>query len=197
MKKLKDFYFKKAKTERYRARSVYKLKEIDDQFHVIRRGSVILDIGCAPGSWSQYLLEKIGTGRVIGIDIAEVRNIDDDRFTFIQNDIMNLDTEKLKSNTGLIDLIASDACPSTTGSKFMDASRSMALVKRIFEVSRALLKPGGSVIAKVLMGEDVDGYIKGLKKEFSRIALCKPKSSRKESRELFIIAISRKRTHDS
>ena len=192
MKKLKDYYFKRAKTEKYRARSVFKLKEIDDRFHIIRRGLTVLDIGCAPGSWSQYLLEKIGSGMVVGIDVVRVRNIDDIRFTFILNDIMKIDLEELKVKTGQVDLIVSDACHSTTGNKFMDASRSITIVKRVFEISSALLKQEGSVIAKILMGEDVGDYIKSLKNGFNRITLCKPKSSRKESREMFVIAISRK-----
>ena len=192
MKKVKDYYFKRAKTEKYHARSVFKLKEIDDRFHIIRRGLTVLDIGCAPGSWSQYLLEKIGSGIVLGIDVVRVRNIDDSRFTFIQDDIMKIDLEELKVKTGQIDLIVSDACSSTTGNKFMDASRSMTIVKRVFEISAVLLKQEGSVIAKILMGEDVGDYIKSLKNRFNRITLCKPKSSRKESREMFVIAISRK-----
>jgi 23S rRNA (uridine2552-2'-O)-methyltransferase len=192
MKNLKDYYFKKAKTEQYRARSVFKLKEIDERFHIIRRGSTVLDIGCAPGSWSQYLLEKIGSGTVFGVDVAKIKSINDTRFTFIQDDIMVMNPEELKAKTGHVDLIISDACPSTTGNKFMDASRSLSMVKRVFEISASLLKQKGSVIAKVLMGEDVGDYTKSLKNAFKRIVLCKPKSSRKESREMFIIAMSKR-----
>lgn len=192
MKKVHDYYFKKAKQEKYHARSVFKLKEIDDRFRIIKRGLTVLDIGCAPGSWSQYLLEKIGSGMIVGIDIVRVNNIDDNRFTFIQDDIMKIDLEELKEKTGNIDLIVSDACPSTTGNKFMDASRSISIVKRVFEISASLLKKEGSVVAKILMGEDVGEYVKELQKMFNRVTLTKPKSSRKESREMFIIAISKR-----
>ncbi|UCB46114.1 MAG: SAM-dependent methyltransferase [Spirochaetota bacterium] len=192
MKKVHDYYFKKAKQEKYHARSVFKLKEIDDRFRIIKRGLTVLDIGCAPGSWSQYLLEKIGSGMIVGIDIVRVNNIDDSRFTFIQDDIMKIDLEELKEKTGNIDLIVSDACPSTTGNKFMDASRSISIVKRVFEISASLLKKEGSVVAKILMGEDVGEYVKELQKMFNRVTLTKPKSSRKESREMFIIAISKR-----
>jgi 23S rRNA (uridine2552-2'-O)-methyltransferase len=192
MKKVQDYYFKKAKQEKYHARSVFKLKEIDERFHIIKRGLTVLDIGCAPGSWSQYLLEKIGSGKVIGIDLVRVNNINDSRFISMQDDIMKIDLQKLKVKTGKIDLILSDACPSTTGNKFMDASRSMIIVKRVFDTAAYLLKYDGSVVAKILMGEDVGDYIKKLRKMFSSVKLCKPKSSRKESREMFIIAISRR-----
>jgi 23S rRNA (uridine2552-2'-O)-methyltransferase len=192
MKKLKDHYFKRAKTEKYRARSVFKLKEIDDRFRIVRKGLTVLDIGCAPGSWSQYLLEKIGPGMVVGIDIVRIKNINDNRFTFVENDIMKIDPEEIEEKTGQVDLIVSDACPNTTGNKFMDASRSITLVKRVFDISITLLKQEGNVVAKILMGEDVGDYIGSLKKMFRKITLSKPKSSRKESREMFIVAISKR-----
>jgi 23S rRNA (uridine2552-2'-O)-methyltransferase len=192
MKKVQDYYFKKAKQEKYHARSVFKLKEIDERFHIIKRGLTVLDIGCSPGSWSQYLLEKIGSGKVVGIDVVRANNIDDSRFTFIQDNILKIDLEELKVKTGNIDLIVSDACPSTTGNKFTDASRSMSIVKRVFDISASLLKQEGSVVAKILMGEDTGDYVKELRKIFNRVTLCKPKSSRQESREMFVIAISRR-----
>jgi len=192
MKAVKDHYFKKAKQERYLARSVYKLKEIDDRYGLVKKGMKVLDIGCAPGSWSQYLLERIGPGTVFGIDIVDTPKISDDRFTYIKKDINSIDGDDLKSNVGDVDLVVSDACPNTSGNKFMDAQKSMEIVRKVFCISDTVLKHGGSVVAKVLMGEDVGEFVREVKQEFDSVRLAKPKSSRKESRETFIVALFRR-----
>ena len=125
MRKVRDYYSKRAREEQYRARSVYKLKEMDRKFHLIRRGMSVLDIGCAPGSWSQYALERTGNGHITGIDLDASVALGDSRFSYIQADILNPD---IVSNFGLegknghspscYDLILSDAAPKTTGNKF-------------------------------------------------------------------------------
>lgn len=192
MKAVKDHYFKKAKQERYLARSVYKLKEIDGRYRLVKKGMKVLDIGCAPGSWSQYLLERIGPGTVFGIDIMDTPKISDDRFTYIKKDINSIDRDDLKSNVGDVDLVVSDACPNTSGNKFMDAQKSMEIVRKVFGISDTVLKHGGSVVAKVLMGEDVGEFVREVKQEFESVRLAKPKSSRKQSRETFIVALFRR-----
>jgi 23S rRNA (uridine2552-2'-O)-methyltransferase len=212
MKKIKDYYYRKAKEEKYPARSVYKLIEIDQKYHILKKGQLILDVGCAPGSWSMYMLKKIENGRVIGIDIDSKVHIEDPRFHFINDDILRLDiqiiSDKLHYETQLedkteelskklserplthpsLDLIVSDAAPKTTGDKFFDSQQSLILVKRVFEIAKVLLKPGGTVVAKIFQGEDVGDFIKGIKPDFNEVHLFKPKSSRSESKELFIIA---------
>lgn len=221
MKKIRDYYFRKAKEEKYPARSVYKLIEIDRKYHVLRKGQTILDVGCAPGSWSMYMLKRVGNGRVIGIDIDSKVNIQDHRFHFINDDILRLNNsvlagelkgeiqskERSKEQTQepsikvseekpliqpIFDLIVSDAAPKTTGDKFFDSQQSLIIVKRVFEIATDLLKPGASVVAKVFQGEDVSEFIRGLKSHFREVHLFKPKSSRSESKELFIIALKRR-----
>jgi 23S rRNA (uridine2552-2'-O)-methyltransferase len=192
MKAVKNHYFKKAKQEQYLARSVYKLKEIDNRHRLTRKGIRVLDIGCSPGSWSQYLLERIGPGRVFGIDSAGAPKISDSRFTFIKTDIRSMDPGDLKSRVGTVDLLVSDACPNTSGNKFMDGQRSIEIVRLVFYLSEALLASGGSVVAKVLMGEDVGEFVQNLGQDFEKVILCKPKASRKESRETFIVALHRR-----
>ena len=192
MRKVRDHYAKKARKDRYRARSVYKLMEMDRKYQLIRTGMAVLDIGCAPGSWSQYVLEKVGKGHVTGIDLAPSVSLGDSRFSYIHADILNHDTVSILSGEGckrpLFDLILSDAAPKTTGSKFSDSQNSLRLVRNVFELSGTFLKNGGAVCAKVFQGEDMKTFVDSLRKGFARVDLFKPKSSRAESRELYIIA---------
>jgi len=197
LKKIQNHYFKKAKKEKYSARSVYKLEEINNKYQLIKNGFQVLDIGCAPGSWSQYLLKKIGNGKIVGIDIKKNVQISDKRFTFIHGNIFHIDEKFLNSNQNTFDLITSDAAPNTTGNKFVDSQNSLAIVKKVFQIAQSVLKINGSIIAKVFQGEDLKAFIDGVRKDFLKIVLFKPKSSRKESYELFIIAIKRNENIDT
>jgi 23S rRNA (uridine2552-2'-O)-methyltransferase len=202
MREIRDYYYKKAKAEQYRARSVYKLMEIDRKFHLLRKGFSVLDIGCAPGSWSQYALEHVKNGHITGIDLAHSVDIRDSRFTFIQADILD---KNVLAHIGCktedrgtfcsFDLIVSDAAPKTTGNKFTDSQNSLQLVRAVFEIAKSLLRDGGSVVSKVFQGEDVKGFIDSIRQDFGRVDLFKPKSSRVESRELYIIARNRGGQH--
>jgi len=197
MKKIFDHYSKKAKEENYAARSVYKLIEIDQKYNIIKRGMKILDIGCSPGSWSQYILKRIGKGKLFGIDISNKItsriSSKDKRFTFIKSDIFYLNIDLLKEKTGELDLILSDISPNTTGDKFLDSQISLRMLEQVFKISDALLKPSKNVVAKVFQGEDLEGYLKDyIKSKYERILRFKPKSSRKESKEIYIIAIGKK-----
>jgi len=191
MRNVVDHYTRKAHAEHYRARSVYKLIEIDEKFGVVKKCMQVLDLGCSPGSWSQYMLKKIGRGRVVGVDTAGHVQVHDNRFRFISADIHTLTVENL--NGQKFDLITSDAMPHTTGNKFVDSQASLNLVRSVFRLAQDALVPGGIVVAKVFQGEDLGKFILEIKKRFERVVLFKPKSSRKESREIFIIAFDRKR----
>lgn len=202
MREVRDHYYRRAKAEHYRARSVYKLMEIDKKFRLIRKGCTVLDLGCAPGSWSQYILERIGNGAVIGVDMEGSVELGDGRFTFVQVDILD---EKAPSHiahsagvhgsTTAFNLIVSDAAPRTTGSKFMDAQSSLRLAQAVFKIGDQMLQRGGSVVAKVFQGEDVREFVESLRGDFGYVDLFKPKSSRSESRELYIIARNRGGKH--
>ncbi len=193
MQKVRDHYFKKAKQEKYFARSVYKLEEIDKKYRLFKKGVKVLDIGCSPGSWSQYMLKKVGNGSIVGIDIKNSVRIHDNRFTFIQGDILKLDPEFLKKQFKTFDIITSDAAPKTTGNKFSDAVQSLDIVSRVFSIAEMILTPGGGAVAKVFQGEDLKAFLEEVKKSFEKVSLFKPKSSRKESREIFIIAHNRRK----
>jgi 23S rRNA (uridine2552-2'-O)-methyltransferase len=198
MRRAADHFAKKARHENYRARSVYKLKEIDRKFRLLHRGFAVLDIGCAPGSWSQYVLERVGHGRVTGVDLLPSVAIADRRFRYLQADILTDDIarnlagrEKGGPTSVLFDLILSDAAPRTTGDKFSDSQHSLRLVRAVFEISEAALKSGGCVAAKVFQGEDVKDFIDIIRRSYEKVVLFKPKSSRAESKELYIIARNR------
>jgi 23S rRNA (uridine2552-2'-O)-methyltransferase len=190
MKQIRDHYFKKAKREHYLARSVYKLAEIDHKYRIFSKGLRVLDIGCAPGSWSQYILQHIGEGSVVGMDLADGVAIGDSRFSYIQADLLEENIERTLS-VQRYDVIVSDAAPKTTGNGFTDAQASLRLVERVFSLAESVLNNGGTAVAKVFQGEDLKGFVEGLKKRYRRVSLFKPKSSRAESRELFIIAQER------
>ena len=194
MQKVRDHYFKKAKQDKYPARSVYKLEEIDKKYRFFKKGIKVLDIGCSPGSWSQYMLKKIGNGSIVGIDISGNIRIHDNRFTFLQGDIFEIDLNLLKKQFKSFDIIASDAAPKTTGNKFSDSVQSLNIVSRVFSISENILAPGGAAVAKVFQGEDLKALIEEIKNSFEKVSLFKPKSSRKESREIFIIAQNRRDT---
>jgi 23S rRNA (uridine2552-2'-O)-methyltransferase len=195
MRDLRDHFYRRAKAEHYRARSVYKLMEIDQKFRLIGKGFTVLDIGCAPGSWSQYMLERIGNGMIIGVDVENPVELGDGRFTFVHADILDenapsriMNEGRMQGSNPAFNLIVSDAAPKTTGSKFMDAQNSLRLVQAVFKIADQLLQSGGSVAAKVFQGEDVKGFVDSLRGGFGNVDLFKPKSSRSESRELYIIA---------
>jgi 23S rRNA (uridine2552-2'-O)-methyltransferase len=193
MQKVQDHYFKKAKQEKYYARSVYKLEEIDKKYRLLKKGINVLDIGCSPGSWSQYILKKIGNGHISGIDINDSIRLRDSRFTFINCDIFDFDNSILNKEFKTFDIITSDAAPNTTGNKFADAAQSLDIVKKVFSIAENILQPGGTVVAKVFQGEDLKAFLVEIKNSFEKVTLFKPKSSRKESREIFIIAQNRRK----
>ncbi len=189
MRNVQDHYTKKAHAEHYRARSVYKLIEMDEKFGIVKKGMRVLDLGCSPGSWTQYMLKKIGRGSVVGVDSTGRVQVHDNRFSFISADIHVLTLKDLGPRR--FDLITSDAMPHTTGNKFADAQASLNLVRSVFRLAQEALMPGGTVVAKAFQGEDFGEFIREIKTTYEKIVLFKPKSSRKKSREIFIVASSR------
>jgi len=192
MQEVRDYYFKRAKEEHYLARSVYKLMEIDRKFRLLQGGMRTLDIGCAPGSWSQFILQRIGKGQLVGMDLEDKVSIQDKRFTYVKADLLDPSVRTVLGPPQF-DLMVSDAAPKTTGNGFSDAQASLRLVRGVFTLAEELLKTGGSVVAKVFQGEDVKGFVDGIRGKYTKVSLFKPKSSRKESRELFIIAQGRRK----
>ena len=179
MIKRKDFFFKKAKREGYLARSSYKLIELNKRYGLIKDNYEVLDIGCSPGSWVQVCL-KLRAKRIVGIDL-EAAKIKDKKFAFINEDIGEIDVEKL----GRFDAVLSDISPKTKG--FFDAEESTELSRKAWKVAEKVLKPGGNFLCKIFQGAEFDVFTREIRKNFSFFKVSKPKASRKESREMYLI----------
>ena len=136
----KDYYAEKARGEKWLARSVYKLEEIDRKHGIIRKGSHILDLGCYPGSWSQYCLKKAGIrGRVVGLDLKRPDRLIAPQFRFLEADILQLRADWLRQEAGEFDAVISDLAPSTTGIRIIDTRRSLELAERALEIALSLI----------------------------------------------------------
>lgn len=184
-----DAYTRRARDEKWLARSVYKLQEIDNRFRLIKRGGRILDLGCYPGSWSQYALGKVGPdGEVVGIDLNRPNRLSARGFQFIQADIMTLDVEWLIQEVSCRDLVMSDLAPSTSGIGAVDESRSLALAGRAAMIACSSLKSGGHFVCKIFEGEDLNQFKKEVSDHFRQIRLIRPKATRKRSREVYLVA---------
>ena len=191
MKEVKDFYYKKAKKENYKARSVFKLEEAQNKFKFLKPSDTILDIGCSPGSFSQYMLNKIiKSGLVVGVDILP-NNLHHQKFKFILGDIKEMNLETFDNI--MFDVVVSDAMPNTTSDKETNHFRSMSLVRSIFNLTKDVLKENGHFFFKVFDGKDLQDFRKELNDYFSSVNIFKPKTSRDESREVFIFAKEFKR----
>lgn len=184
-----DPYFQQAKQEGYRARSAYKLLQIQEKFRVIRRGNVVVDLGAAPGSWSQVLTKLVsGKGRVIALDVQEMEPIPG--VTCLQGDMTDPDVQAqvIEIAGGHADVVLSDAAPSTTGVKLRDHVLSIELGRAAFTVAQQLLRPGGNMVIKVFEGEDLPALIRDVKLAFHPVKVHTPKATRNESWESFIVA---------
>jgi 23S rRNA (uridine2552-2'-O)-methyltransferase len=184
-----DPYFKKAKKDGYRARSAYKLTQIQEKFHVIHRGDVVVDLGAAPGSWSQVATKLVGSqGRVVALDLQAMDPIPG--VDLIQGDMLDPDVRaQIKAwADGRADVVLSDAAPSTTGIKLRDHVRSVELARTAFELARSLLASQGSMVLKVFEGEDFPKLLREVKQAFRRVQGHKPSATRDESWEMFIVA---------
>lgn len=190
--KWSDHYTLRARKENYAARSVYKLAEIQKKHRLITPGKAVLDLGCAPGSWLQFAAEQTGPrGRVVGIDLKPVKIALPAHVQIITGDIYELGPEAGQA-LGSFDVVLSDMAPATTGHKFSDAVRSFDLCRAALATAEQVLKPGGHFVCKIFQGEDFKPFCDQVKDKFNRMQIFKPQSSRKASREIFIIGLGRK-----
>ena len=194
MRKVQDYYFKKAKKENYPARSVYKLEEAQNKFHFIKGGDRVLDFGCFPGSWSIYAAKIVGPqGLVVGVDLQKVKKISFAKSAEIMwfcNDIMSEDiVGKMQEISKTFGVILSDIAPRTSGNKWVDQQQSLNLARRVLELAASLLGNGGNFYVKVFEGEDFREFVDRVRKNFKTVKIVKPKSSRNESREVFVLGM--------
>ncbi len=189
-----DHYFHRAKREGYASRAVYKLMEIQERYRLLRRGMVVLDLGAAPGSWAQYAAGIVGPqGCVVGIDLKPITLSFPPQVVVLQGDIRDHRWEEtLTAQYGLFDVVLSDVAPDTTGAKHADAARSAALVETALSLTRRVLKEGGYFLAKMFQGEDTPRVIQEVRRDFVSVRVVKPLASKKESREVYLLAMQRK-----
>ncbi|MEE3190700.1 MAG: 23S rRNA (uridine(2552)-2'-O)-methyltransferase RlmE [Pseudomonadota bacterium] len=185
-----DIWVQKAQQDGYRTRASYKLIELDDKDKLIRPGSVVVDLGSAPGGWSQVVAQRVGEkGLVIASDILEMDAIAD--VTFIQGDFTTEEVydELVDVIDGRpVDLVISDMAPNMSGMSSIDQPGAMYLVELALDMARQVLKPNGSFVAKVFQGEGFDAYLADMKQSFAKVMIRKPKASRARSREVYIVA---------
>lgn len=185
-----DHYARKAREENWLARSVYKIEEINRKYKVIRRGDRVLDLGCYPGSWSQYCLREVGPrGDVVGIDLKAPERLSAPNFRCIQSDIFTLDLERLAREIGPRDAVISDMAPQTGGIRAADTGRSMELAGRAFDTALAVLSKEGHLLCKVFEGEDLKTFRDEISKEFELTTLVRPSAVRKGSREIYLLGL--------
>jgi 23S rRNA (uridine2552-2'-O)-methyltransferase len=187
-----DYYAKRARQERYPARSVYKLEEIQKRFKVLKRNSRVLDLGCCPGSWLLFASEMVGKkGLVVGVDKNPIDVPLPPNTRFVQDDVLSWGESFVEAIGTGFQVVLSDMAPSTTGNKSVDAQMSLELSEAALAISDRVLRPGGSFVCKVFQGADIKAFADGLKQSFRRVAQFKPKSSRKASKEIYIVGIGK------
>lgn len=187
-RQLNDPYVQKARREGYRSRAAFKLAELDDQLKLIKKNMVIVDLGAAPGGWAQIAIER-GVNKIVGIDILPVEPLPG--AIFLEMDFNDNDApDRLKDLLGgPADLVMSDLAPNTIGHKATDHIRQIAMVELALHFAIDVLKPGGHFIAKVFQGGTQHELLALMKRHFKVVKHIKPPSSRKESAELFVVAM--------
>jgi 23S rRNA (uridine2552-2'-O)-methyltransferase len=192
--KKKEHFYKEAKRSGYRARSAFKLQQIQKRFRLIPKGGVIVDLGAAPGGWSQVAKELVGPdGIVIGIDLSTIRP--SEGIVFLQGDVTKPETlERIKDHIEgkNPDIVLSDMSPDISGNYSVDQARSAWLCTCALHVATQLLSPGGHFICKIFEGEDTKAFLEHVKQHFMVVRTFAPEASRKSSSEVYIIAKSLK-----
>lgn len=192
-----DPYVARAQREGYRARAAYKLIEMNEKFHFLKNGQVVVDLGAAPGSWTQYVMRDFPRSKVFAMDLLEIKPIPGVEFyqgDFTTDEALEWLVEKLQlpadaAQHGSVDVVLSDMAPNTVGHKKTDHIRQMVLLEYAFDFALRALKPGGVFVAKSFTGGTTNELLKQIKEKFESVHHIKPPSSRKDSVEMFIVAI--------
>ncbi|MDA8569635.1 RlmE family RNA methyltransferase [Candidatus Pelagibacter sp.] len=186
-KQKRDIYVRKSQVDGYRARSAYKLIEIQEKFKILKNGYSVIDLGASPGSWSQYVAKTVKSGRLVSVDLKEMENIENTMQ--IKGDFTKKETqEKIRSNfNSKVNVVLSDMAVNTTGIKDIDAIYTGELCKEAMVFSKDILVKEGNFIAKIFLGTSFNEIVASAKTIFKEVKVFKPKSSRKESKESFII----------
>ena len=186
----KDPYVQRARKEGWRSRAVFKLEQIDQKERFLKPDIVCVDLGSAPGSWSQYVTEKLkGRARIVAVDLLPMDALPEVEFVlgdFRDDEVFEQLLESVGENGA--DLVLSDMAPNITGTKVVDQPRSMYLVELALDMARKVLKPGGSFVCKVFQGGGFDEFVRDARSSFERVRVMKPNASRAGSREVYLVA---------
>lgn len=186
----RDPYVQQARKDGWRSRAVYKLLQIDEKERLLKKGMLCVDLGAAPGSWSQYVTDKLdGDVRVIAVDLLPMDVLPS--VEFIQGDFTDEEVlEQLRQTVGdrRADLVISDMAPNISGNRAVDQPRSMYLAELALDLCKDLLRPGGDFVCKLFQGEGIDPFIKDSRAIFERVRVMKPRASRPGSREVYLVA---------
>ncbi len=187
-----DLFRTRARAEGYVARAVYKLKEIDEKYRLFKPGQRVLDLGCSPGSWLQYITGRVGPrGLVLGVDTAPLAIPVAPPLSFLQGEVESLDLEMIAGVSPVFDVVVSDLAPKTTGVRQVDQQRSLNLARQALELALRLLKPGGHFLVKIFAGPDLPELEAALRQGFRTLRRVKPAGSRAASRELYLLGLNR------
>lgn len=187
----RDQFRKLAKYQGYRSRSAFKLKQINQTHHILKKGNIVVDVGCAPGGWIQVAYEEVGEkGKVIGIDLKKMEsiygtilihgNIEDEKVIAELNQLLDKK----------VDVILSDIAPNVSGNWELDHARQISLTESVFDLAKKILKRNGTAVFKVFQGDMLNDLIIRLKESFERVIITKPIASRQESSELYLVCIN-------
>ena len=179
-----DKYTDKALAEGLRARSAYKLMQINSKYHIIRRGNDVLDLGCWPGGW-MVAAKRMGANRVVGMDLAAIEPVAGAEF--IHGDVFESST--LRKIEGSFDVVLSDLAPKTSGNRSLDVARSLDLCESAFRIALKHLKPNGHFLVKVFQGEGYKEFFDEVRKHFEFVKTVKPEASRQRSMEVYLLGI--------
>jgi 23S rRNA (uridine2552-2'-O)-methyltransferase len=194
-RRTRDHYAKRARRERYPARSIYKLEEIDRRVRLLRPGAVVLDLGAAPGSWTLYAAQRVGErGTIVAIDRQPLGVGVPANVRFIEEDALGVDPAALLAAAGTsgFDAVLSDMAPHTSGQRFVDQSRSFRLFSRALEIAGALCRPGGHFVGKLFQGEDFEEARDAVRQLFGKARVLRPSSVRSESYEIYLVGLGRR-----
>ncbi|WP_058521548.1 23S rRNA (uridine(2552)-2'-O)-methyltransferase RlmE [Legionella tucsonensis] len=185
-----DVYVKKAQVEGYRSRAVYKLKEVDEKESLLKPGMTVVDLGAAPGGWTQYVSERLqGRGRIVALDILPMDALPDVDFVlgdFREDEVLQKLIDLIPEHR--VDLILSDMAPNMSGTTAIDIPRAMYLVELAFDFAQKMLKPGGSMLIKIFHGVGFDELVKQARSSFEKVVIRKPLASRARSKETYLLA---------
>lgn len=189
--KFRDHYFEQAKKQHYLARAIYKLKQIQEKYRILRSGDRVLDLGAAPGSWLQYTCEAVGSkGLVVGVDLKKIEHSFPARVVAIQGDICDDEfAAEIARRYAPFDVVLSDMAPATSGIRVADSARSALLFEQALRLATTTLKAQGHFLAKIFQGSEFHDLLPLVKTRFDWVKVVKPDASRKISREIYILAM--------